>query len=297
MGSRTLWLWIFVGCLAVTALVGVVALLLPRVPFEEELLATSALLTGYSLLGLGASLAIARARALLVAWASVSALSVSLAIWLVLIWLDTWIHWQIGETVAKFGATFTIAGVLALHGVLLSLPMLTRDLGRWTRRATVGGAIGGGLLVCLLLWDVVPWSYEETIARFAGAMLIPAALGTIAVPVLARIEHVTRRDDEERTIGRHVPVRFCCPRCARESEQLANRRFLCPGCGLQATITLAEPRCVCGYLLHGLPQPVCPECGRTVEAESWWRPAEAVGDGPPPDADDRARAGQFERQP
>lgn len=271
MGSRTLWLWMFVGSLGVTALLGMMALLMPSVPYEIELLATSGLLSAYSLLGLVASLAIAKGRARALAWASVAALGLSLAVWLALVWIDTR-HWQVEEFASKVGGTLTIVGLLALHSVLLQFPRLERSAGRAARVGTIGAAISAGCLAMLLLWEIDLF-HETTVGRLMGALLIPAALGTIAVPVLARIEHVGRREGEERTLDRHVRVWLRCPRCGREGEQPANRRSLCTGCGLESTVSLSEPRCVCGYLLHGLPDPVCPECGRAVEPEHWWRDA------------------------
>jgi hypothetical protein len=106
-----------------------------------------------------------------------------------------------------------------------------------------------------------------------GALLIPAALGTIAVPVLARIELVAGREGQEHTLGRAVSVQVRCPRCALEQEIAANRKARCPGCGLEMTLKLSEPRCRCGYLLYGLREPVCPECGRPVDAERRWERA------------------------
>lgn len=269
MGSRTLWLWMFVGSLAVTALLGMMALLMPSVPREVELLATSGLLTAYSLLGLVASIAIAKERMLVLAWVAVFALGLSLAIWLTLVWFETWM-WESGETLSRLGGTLTIMGLLALHAVLLSFPHLDRTTGRATRIGTITAAIAGGSLALLLIWDIGTF-YDDTVGRLTGAMLIPAALGTIAVPVLARIEHVSGRHDEEHTLGRAVPVQVRCPRCAREHEFAANRKGRCAGCGLEMAVKIAEPRCRCGYLLYGLPEPVCPECGRPVEQDRWWR--------------------------
>jgi len=269
VGSRTLWLWIFVGSLGVTALLGMMALLMPRVPYEEELLATSGLLTGYSLLGLVASLAIARGRSRVLAWTAVVALGLSLAGWLGLVWFEPWLRGDAIEICAKLGGTTTIVGLLALHSVLLSFPRLTRTIGRVTRVGTVAAAMGGGALALALMWEIDLFQ-EESVARLMGALLIPAALGTIAVPVLWRIEHVTAKEGEEHTLGRSVPVRVRCPRCAMEQELAANRKGRCAGCGLEMTLRLSEPRCQCGYLLYGLPEPICPECGRPVDQERWW---------------------------
>jgi hypothetical protein len=259
----------FVGSLAVTALLGMMALLMPSVPREEELLATSGLLTGYSLLGLVASLAIAKRRSLVLAWTAVGTLGASLALWLTLIWFATW-RWEAGETLVRLGGTLTIVGLLALHSVLLSFPRLDRSAGRATRMGTIAAAVGAGSLAMLLMWDIGIFD-EEAVGRLMGALLIPGALGTIAVPVLARIEHLASRDGEEHTLGRSVPVHIRCPRCELAQELAANRKGRCSGCGLEMTVKLAEPRCRCGYLLYGLHEPRCPECGGEVPADLWSR--------------------------
>lgn len=280
MPSRTLWLWLFVGSLGVTALLGMAALLLPGVPFEEKLIGTSALVSGYSLAGLMASVAIAGGRSPGLAWPAVVALGVSLLLWLVLVWAGDAMGYRAGENTAKSAATLTIVGVLALHASLLLHVRFRRPLSRTIRWITIGTAALAGLMLMTFLWgvwDSTHYLIRDWIGRLNWAMAIPAALGTIAVPVLARIEAVARRDSDDDTFGRFVPVHFRCPRCEHESEQAANRRFLCPGCGLEARISIAEPRCVCGYLLHGLPEPVCPECGRPIDEDLWWRTKNPAG--------------------
>lgn len=270
MGSRTPWLWLFVGSLAVTAVLGVMAILLPSIPFEGELLITSALLTGYSLLGLMASVAIARGRLVRLAWVSICLLALSLLDWLVLVWFDSAISWEAEEAIAKPGATMTTFGIVTLHAALLCQLNLDRRVSQWVRIGTIAAATIAAALLVSVFWDVFVFG-EDWTARLIGALAIPAALGTIAVPVLARIEYVSRRDGEEHTIGRHVSVSMRCPRCSHEREQVANRRGRCEECGLEITVSFAEPRCLCGYLLHGLPEPICPECGRAVEDDKWWR--------------------------
>ncbi len=270
MGSRTLWLWMFVGSLAVTAVLGVMAILLPSIPFEGELLITSGLLTGYSLLGLMASIAIARGQLAWLAWIALALLLVSFMVWLYLIWFNSRLHYRTEETLAKTGGTPMILGVVALHTALLCLPNFQNRISHAVRLGTIAAASAVGVLLVGFLWELYNSNLDEWIARVTGAFAIPAALGTIAVPVLARIEFVSRRDGEEHTIDRHVSVWMRCPRCSHEGERPSNRCGVCEGCGLEITVTLAEPRCVCGYLLHGLPEPICPECGREIAEEHRW---------------------------
>ncbi len=199
MPSRTFWLWFFVASLGVTAVLGMMALLLPSIPFEEELFLSSALLAGYSLLGLMASIAIARCPIRAAAWAAVASLAISLAVWLVLIWGESAISWRTAETIARIGGSFTVLGVLPLHASLLLLASFERLLSRAVRVVTIVAACGAGLLLMSLFWGFWDSWYSdvgEWIGRLTGALAIPAALGTIAVPVLARIEFVSRRDGE-----------------------------------------------------------------------------------------------------
>lgn len=271
MPSRTLWLWFFVASLGVTAVLGMMALLLPDIPYEEELLGTSALLTGYSLAGLMATVAIARGRLPWLAWTAVGLLLGSFVLWLVLIWFNRPLPWRIEETIIRLAGTATTCGILSLHASLLLLVQFQRQFSRVVRAITIAAACITALLIVTAIWEIDFLRGDDWLARLMGACSIPAALGTIAVPVLARIEFVTRREGEEHMIARHVPVWRRCPRCGHEGEQDANRRGLCPGCGLEMTITLAEPRCACGYLLHGLREPICPECGRAIDKSDWWR--------------------------
>lgn len=277
MPSRTLWLWLFVGSLAVTAVLGMMAFLIDHFPFQEELLASSGLLSAYSLAGLVGTIALARAPRrwiVVTACGGLGLLALSFLVWMSFVWFNARLDYQTEETLVRLGGTLTILGVLGLHTSLLMLAALRGRVGLAVRWLSIAAACALACMLLVIIWEA-DWISSDWKARLSGTLALPAALGTIAIPVLARIEFVSRRDGEEHTIGRFVPVRFLCPRCQHESEQAANRRFLCPGCGLEANITVAEPRCTCGYLLHGLPEPVCPECGRAVEKGMWWR-AEAA---------------------
>lgn len=269
MGSRTVWLWFFVASLGVTALLGVVALLTPGFPFQGPLLATSALLSAYSLLGLVATVPIARGRCRKVVWAAVGCLACSFVGWLVLTWFDRAIGWDAQEQIAKTALTLLTFGVLGLHGVLLHLVRLVRPLGRTVRTGTIAAACAGCALMLGALWDA-PLIGNSDIGRFVAALLIPSALGTIAVPVLGRIEYLGGVNFDDDSLDRHVPVVIRCPRCELERTAPANRTTRCSGCGLQSVLSFTEPRCACGYLLYGLPEPKCPECGRDVPEEKLW---------------------------
>lgn len=268
-GSLSSWLWIFVGCLGVTALMGMAALLLPSVPFEEEALSSAAILTVYSFLGLCAAVTIARGNLPRLSWTSVGLLAMSLCVWLVIVWFQVVIPWRTEEIITKAGGTLTAFGVLGLQVSLVMMARLTRTVPRLIRTGAIATASLGVVMLNGAFWEI--WTGpDDWYWRVMGALFIPAALGTIAVPVLAWIESATRTEDHERTIGRAVPVSLRCPRCDCEQQVPANRQGRCNQCGLKITVKIDEPRCECGYLLYGLRDGVCPECGKEIDARDRW---------------------------
>jgi hypothetical protein len=105
-----------------------------------------------------------------------------------------------------------------------------------------------------------------------------AVLGSVAVPVLARVARIDEKAAAV-TVGRTVEAE--CPRCRLE-QTLPDGHSLCRGCGLPIHIDITEPRCDrCGYLLHRLSRPQCPECGAALDPDEVADPrAETAPTGP-----------------
>jgi len=274
MRLRRILLWCFLGSLAATGVTGIVALLFD-LPQSERIVGSAALVAAYSLGALACAALIARDRSVIASWGALAILGAGLLVWLSLIWFEQSMTWEQSQTLAKIGATATIAGVSALQFAFLS------QLGvRWliSHVAWIGGCVfawGAGLIGVLLLWEVIDGS--EEIVRFLGGMLILASLGSFAAPLLSYLERMARTPDDGAGLERHVPVRLACPACAAECVGQSNRREACPSCQLLVKIEIDEPRCECGYLLYGLKSEVCPECGKPIPSDLRW-PAQEVAD-------------------
>lgn len=286
MQARRMLLRFFVGSLAVTGALGVTALLM-EFPFKEELLATSFLLTIYSLVGLVCAFVIGRRTLAAAAWVGAGLLALSLCGWLVLVWSQHLVRFGALDPLPQVSASANVLGVFVMHGVLLMLVSLKRSLGRLVRVGTIACAAAVALWAILAFWDWdVLYGYGEFILRVVGAIAIVGSLGTIATPLLARLEGLDRDAEGDATLTGVVPVSLTCPRCAKALVIAANKTRRCQGCGLKISVRFQEPRCDCGYLLHGLTGDTCPECGRSIptgdQRRAWVAPDEAQ---PVPDAE------------
>ena len=277
MQARRMLLRFFVASLAVTGVLGVTALLM-QVPYEEELVLTSFLLTIYSLAGLVCAFVISYRTLAGAAWVGAGLLALSLCGWLVLVWTQYQIGWRVSELLTRISGSATVLGVLAMHAVLLMLVRFRRSPGKLVRVGTIACAAAVVLWAVLAIWD---WDlmFGEPLGRVVGAIAIVASLGTIATPLLARLEGLDRDAAGDATLTGVVPVSLTCPRCAKALVIAANKTRRCQGCGLKISVRFQEPRCDCGYLLHGLTGDTCPECGRSIptgdQRRAWVAPDEA----------------------
>ena len=291
MQARRMLLSFFIASLAVTGALGVTALLM-QVPYEGKLLVTSFLLTIYSLAGLVCAFVISYRALAGAAWVGAGLLALSLCGWLVLIWTHNMVGWRTSDLLAKISGSATVPGVLVMHTVLLMLERFRRSLGKLVRVGTIACAAAVALWAILAFWDwAVLYGYGEFILRVVGAIAIVGSLGTIATPLLAWLEGLDRDAEGDATLTGIVPVSLTCPRCAKALVIAANKTRRCQGCGLKVSVRFQEPRCDCGYLLHGLTGDTCPECGRSIptgdQRRAWTAPDEAP---PVPDAESETDA-------
>jgi len=270
---RTL-LWVFIGSLGLTGALGAGAVLMPGMPNTDELLGTSFLLTVYSLAGLICAAVLAQQRFVVLTWLGIVLLALSLAGWLTLIWLDPYITYSTTELIAKPSVTATIFGVMAMHAVLLVQVPMRRSLAKIVRAGAIASAVIVGLWLTFLFWsDFNPGG--DFFVRLIGAIAILGSLGTIATPILSRLEKLDQQATGDSALRGNVPVPLTCPRCAHQFDAKSNKVSRCEGCGLKITVQFEEPRCACGYLLLGLTSDTCPECGKTIPHQDHWRRAQA----------------------
>jgi hypothetical protein len=270
---RTL-LWIFIGSLGLTGVLGAGALLLPNMPNTDELLWSSFLLTIYSLAGLICAALLAQRRYVALTWTGIATLGTSLIGWLALIWFDSSIGYDNVDQVVRPTGTATVFGALATHAVLLLLVPMRRTLGKMVRLWTIVAATIAGLWLVMMIWTDFDFG-TDFVARLIGAITILGSLGTIATPILGRLENLDQQAMGDSALRGNVPVSLTCPRCAHQLSAMSNRISRCKGCGLKITVEFEEPRCACGYLLLGLTGDTCPECGKAIPHQDHWRGTQA----------------------
>lgn len=162
--------------------------------------------------------------------------------------------------------------VLSVVGMLLLL-LWRRS---WVARACFLAVfvVTYGLILLTMRW----LDFDSSILwRLFGGLLIAGLFCTFASPLIAYLEHLSRKRTDDATVERFVPVRVTCPKCGASMSVRANRPESCRRCGLGIRVDITEPRCECGYLLTGITAERCPECGRAIT--TWDAPE--VDDEPP----------------
>jgi hypothetical protein len=270
MSLRKVFLWSMVAALGLDALLGIVALLFPSYGPEEEMLVSAAIFAAASLVALLCAIVIEKRRLVALMWTGTGCAAAACAVWLFLIWFSDLTPWHVEQHIARAAGTFSVAAIIIPQCGLLSLITL-RD--RWTRGvrgATVGvsAALGCAVALALWAWDLLElFIDEEIMGRGIGVLAILALCGTVMTPILWKVQSV-RQGPAESIPGR-LRIELTCPRCRRR-QALDTGRGACAGCGLRIEISVEEPRCACGYLLHALKGDRCPECGRVIPASDRW---------------------------
>ncbi len=270
MTTRTAFLWIMIVSFALTALVGIVVILLPDlIARDEEVLLTALLLGLYSLPPLACSIVIGRGRRVPFMWLGVVAAPLAWIVWMPMIWGSPYSWDTLGldwdQLIFKIGFPATFIALWVMHFGLLDVLRLDHSAFRIVRIATWWCA---GMLTWIgatMVW--FEW-FEEWLARLIGILAILVSCGTIITPILAILDLIKRR-----TTGESVPSRIAvevrCPRC-QTMQAMKSGANTCINCRLRIHLEVEEPRCACGYLLYQLHGDQCPECGRAIPEDQRW---------------------------
>lgn len=282
MQLRKAFLWSLIVSLAVDAVLGIAALVLPRFSGAEELLGTAALIAAFSVVALLCAIVLEKRqlRTYLahLSWTGIGCAAAALATWLILLWFDRYLRGWDEETMIRAGGTFTILAIVIAQAGLLSLVRFHGRAAYWVRWSTVG--ISGLLAaygITLVWWfdwidDMID---EEFLFRGLGVLIILSLCGTVITPILWKIEAVRRAGSVE-SIPVKVRLELTCPRCQKR-QVITSGPAKCAECGLRITVGVEEPRCVCGYLLYQLGSDRCPECGREItESDRWEKWGQSV---------------------
>ncbi len=271
MHLRKVFLWSMIASLALAALLGIAALVLPRYGPEEEVLVSTALFVCFSIVALMCATVLDRRRAVVFMWAGLGSATLAMLAWLAIIWFDKFLGWSAERVVVQIAGMFTIGALLAAQSGLLALPRFDTRRDDAIRRVTIGVSVLLATYAVILIWwfdQIERVIDDDMLARAIGVLSIVAACGTVVTPILWKVQSVKRSGTGE-SIPLKVEVRIVCPRCHHEQALKPGKRA-CAKCSLRISIELEEPRCVCGYLLHRLENDRCPECGRAVEQRDRW---------------------------
>ena len=275
MHLKRIFLLGMVGSLAAAALAGIYAFLFGRFSeLEVRILLTTLTIGLFSLTALGAAIVSERGVWRPAMYVAFGVSGFGVIYYLYLIWLHELMfpqgpywdgHWRLTALTAVWAVALPHMGLLALAP--------QRDMLHWARLlaitfvALLGLTISGAVLSELDAVDGM------VIARAIGVCAILAALGTITVPILARVQRIDKTLQTEST---SMSLQLTCPRCLH-AQTVQSGHARCEKCRLKFHIEIEEPRCPdCNYLLHMLTEPVCPECGRALDHDSVPAPA------PPP---------------
>ncbi len=162
-------------------------------------------------------------------------------IWKMMILLVTWamsLPWMAMLAICRFRNWFNRIRLLSILSVFVTAAMITLGM--------------------------IFEPNEDVYFRALGAVAILTALGTITVPILAKVVGIDKVAGVESTA---MELEITCPRC-RLHQVVQTGHSRCAGCKLRFEIKIEEPRCPrCDYLLHKLTEPVCPECGLELGAD------------------------------
>src|SRR5688572_16842182 len=145
---RRTFLWLFLGFLAVTALVAIGAVLSVGLGETElRIGASSSTISGASICAMPCAAFLERKRARLVGIVGIALAGVAAAMLLLLIWDDDW-----SRTQTQLTMVLVVYAIGAAHAQLLWLPRLA-ERHRWAQFAAVGAIGLLSLLLTILIFE------------------------------------------------------------------------------------------------------------------------------------------------
>lgn len=260
--KRTFLLGVIVS-LSFAALLGIWAFLFGSFGDTEfKIIMTTLTAALFSMTSLGAAVVLERGRWRLAMIVAFVLGGLGLLVYLPFIWLEPNWEWALFQWAIKLMWWLAIWSIALPHAGLLSLASLKGGY-HLIRRVAIGVVFALALsatLVALFEGEPDPWFWT----RIIGVLGILSALGTITVPILAKVAGIEHETGVEST---PLDIKITCPRCLRE-QTVSSGHSRCSGCKLRFEISIEEPRCPkCDYLLHRLTAPVCPECGLELGRE------------------------------
>jgi len=176
---RRTFLWLFLGCLCLSALLAIVAVLAGRFgDLELRIVASSSTVSGASICAMACAAFRERERGRRLGTIGIGLAGLAAAMMLLLIWTDGQ-----NRTQARLALVLAVYAVAMAHAQLLWLPRLA-ERHRWAQVAAVGAI---GLLALMLTAVILGDVDDEAMLRLTIVVGIVVALLTLAVPILWKI--------------------------------------------------------------------------------------------------------------
>ncbi|MFG0305261.1 MAG: hypothetical protein ACF8Q5_03490 [Phycisphaerales bacterium JB040] len=285
MNWKALALRVFLVSIGLTALAAITAVLFDGLSVSQPILFSSMVFAVHALGALVGAVLWQRAPTRRMVLAGVLIGVAGGLLWLSFIWseeLNILSQHLERKLVRVAGSCSTVAVALLVRGLVLWPSPAGGPVRLIRRGAWVSGAVASGILLSVI-WAEGIWGRSDWDWKLFAIFLILSTAGTVGTFVVHRLTRDDLAEPDDTAMGQSMPVSLTCPRCAEACEIRANRKEACRACGLRLRVEFEEPRCACGYLLHGLTGDRCPECGRSiVEQQAWGSSADpTLGDGEP----------------
>ena len=269
MTLRRLLLFASVGSIALAAMIGVFAFLMPEMNDSVgRVLGSVAMFGAASLLAM--LLAFAREKrsrgvARLLIDGTLLCVAVTYCGWLTLVWEQSLFGHGMEDTLARvFGVLTSVCAAGTFAAIVTTPPALQP-----TKALQVIATAGAGAAVVIFSVSIITDDFDELHGRSLGiATILALASGVISLILWWAIP-TQRVKPETVPTGAVFSFAFLCPRCAAVRPRVLGDEA-CPECGLRAKVEIDEPRCACGYSILGLTTPACPECGRELAGDERW---------------------------
>ncbi|HZZ44715.1 MAG TPA: hypothetical protein VFE58_17395 [Tepidisphaeraceae bacterium] len=255
MNLRRIFLYAVLGSLALSAAVGVAALLFGTSRNDRWILSMLSIAL-FSLLSLGAANAIEHRTWIRAMHGTIALCIVGVCLFLVAIWLPDLpfvnedFFGKLNGLIATWTIGLTVAGMLAITRFRPPLSLV--------RIFSIGAIF---LLAVVVTLDIFIEPDGDLWLRITGSTAIITALGAIGTPILYKVKGI--KEPVETT---PLELSIVCPRCLL-AQSIASGDSRCAGCRLKFHLEIEEPRCPeCNYLLYRLTTPRCPECGHALAA-------------------------------
>ncbi len=218
-------LYIFVGSVAVSALLAVYALLSGSFgDLEAKLLVTALCVSGGSITAMACFPAMERKRLGYAPRIGIVAAAIGYGVFILMMWAESE-----AEELAKFAATAVCAGTAIGYCSLLSLVQLAHRY-RWI--LAFGFACAGALacLLTVLIWN--DFDELDTLWRWIGVVSVLLCAATVIAPIFHRL---SRSESGDAPVDFEPMLRFC-PHCGAAATPKAEETTTCRQCAVRYSV-------------------------------------------------------------